>query len=67
MQQQHVGGRRSNVCKTESITGKVHDYGPTGGSICSAVAYMHLADLPRIKTAMSTVILATEKRLYLSV
>jgi hypothetical protein len=56
---------RSNVCKIESITDKVHDHGPTGGSSCSAVVYMHLAacskQLPRIKTAVSTVAIATEK------
>lgn len=61
----------SNVCKTESIMDKVHEHGPTGGSRCSAVVYMHFAgcsiQLPRIKTAISTVILATEKGVYLSV
>ena len=63
---------RSNVCKTESIKDKLHDHGPTGGSRCSAVVvYMHLAgcsiQLPSIKTAISTVIIATEKTVYLSV
>jgi hypothetical protein len=56
---------RSNVCKTESITDKVHDHGPTGGSRCSAVVYMHIAgcsiQLPGIKTAVYTATIATEK------
>lgn len=56
---------RSNVCKTESIPDNVHDHGPTGGFRCSTVVYMHLAgcsiQLLRIKTAVYTVIIATEK------
>jgi hypothetical protein len=61
---------RSIVCKTESITDEVHGHGPIGGSRCSAVVYMHLGgcstQFPRIKTAVSTGIVATEKGVYLS-
>lgn len=54
---QHVGGRaKSNACTTESITDKVHDHRPTGGSETLLVldTYSLCCNIQLRRTAKST-------------